>query len=51
VLLVEQNAKKALDIADSAYVLVLGKVVLSGRTDELKENEEVKSFILEEVMF
>lgn len=46
VLLVEQNAKKALDIADSAYVLVLGKVVLSGRTDELKENEEVKKLYL-----
>ena len=46
VLLVEQNAKKALDIADSAYVLVLGKVVLSGRTDELKENEEVRKLYL-----
>ena len=46
VLLVEQNAKKALDIADSAYVLVLGKVVLSGKTEELKENEEVKKLYL-----
>lgn len=46
VLLVEQNAKKALDIADYAYVLVLGKVVLSGRTDELKENEEVRKLYL-----
>jgi branched-chain amino acid transport system ATP-binding protein len=46
VLLVEQNAKKALDISDSAYVLVLGKVVLSGRTDELKENEEVRKLYL-----
>jgi branched-chain amino acid transport system ATP-binding protein len=46
VLLVEQNAKKALDIADSAYVLVLGKVVLSGKTEELEENEEVKKLYL-----
>ena len=46
VFLVEQNAKKALDIADSAYVLVLGKIVLSGKTEELKQNEEVRKLYL-----
>lgn len=46
VLLVEQNAKKALDIADEGYVLVLGRVVLSGNSQELKENEEVRKLYL-----
>jgi len=38
VLLVEQNARKALDISDTGYVMVLGHIVLSGSSDELKEN-------------
>ncbi len=46
VLLVEQNARKALDIADEGYVLVLGRCVLSGSSKELKENEEVKKLYL-----
>lgn len=42
VLLVEQNAKAALALADRGYVLETGKVVLEGAADELMENAEVK---------
>ena len=37
VLLVEQNAKKALAISDRAYVLETGKIVLSGKASDLIE--------------
>jgi len=46
VLLVEQNARKALDISDTGYVMVLGRMVLSGTSDELKENPEVRKLYL-----
>ncbi|MDH3473318.1 MAG: ABC transporter ATP-binding protein [Rhodospirillales bacterium] len=42
VLLVEQNAFMALQIADRGYVLETGQIVLSGSGPELLENEEVK---------
>lgn len=42
ILLVEQNAKAALRLADRGYVLETGKVVLEGPADELLENAEVK---------
>ena len=42
VLLVEQNAKKALSIADRAYVLETGKVVLEGNAKDLLENDSIK---------
>lgn len=48
VLLVEQNAKKALSIADRAYVLETGKIVLEGDAKELIHNEEVKKAYLGE---
>lgn len=48
VLLVEQNAKKALEIADRAYVLETGKIVLSGGAKELMNNESVKKAYLGE---
>jgi branched-chain amino acid transport system ATP-binding protein len=48
VLLVEQNAKKALSIADRAYVLETGKIVLSGKADEMLNNDSVKKAYLGE---
>jgi branched-chain amino acid transport system ATP-binding protein len=41
-LLVEQNAKAALKLADRGYVLETGKVVLQGEASLLLENTEVK---------
>ncbi|MBR5338282.1 MAG: ABC transporter ATP-binding protein [Lachnospiraceae bacterium] len=48
VLLVEQNAKKALGIADRAYVLETGNIVLDGDATELMNNETVKKAYLGE---
>lgn len=48
VLLVEQNAKKALTIADRAYVLETGKIVLSGNAQDLIYDESVKKAYLGE---
>jgi branched-chain amino acid transport system ATP-binding protein len=41
-LVVEQNAAMALDLADHAYVIETGRVVLSGTADEIKGNEAVR---------
>ncbi len=41
VVLVEQNAKKALEIGDKAYVLVSGKKVYEGKSEELLNNPEL----------
>ena len=46
ILLVEQNAKKALEIADRSYVLALGRVALSGPGRELLGNAEVQRAFL-----
>ena len=48
VLLVEQNARKALSIADRAYVLETGNVVLEGKADELLHNDAIKKAYLGE---
>lgn len=48
VLLVEQNAKKALSIADRAYVLETGKITLQGDAKELMNDESVKKAYLGE---
>ena len=46
ILLVEQNAMQALKIADKAYVLETGKIVLSGTGQELLSSEEVQKVYL-----
>ncbi len=48
VLLVEQNAKKALSIADRAYVLETGNIVLSGDANVLMNDESIKKAYLGE---
>ncbi|MFA9465444.1 MAG: ABC transporter ATP-binding protein [Velocimicrobium sp.] len=48
VLVVEQNAKKALSIADRAYVLETGTIVLDGPAKDLLENDSVKKAYLGE---
>ena len=48
VLLVEQNAKKALAIADRAYVLETGKIVLEGNAKDLLEDDSIKKAYLGE---
>jgi branched-chain amino acid transport system ATP-binding protein len=42
ILLVEQNANQALDVADRGYVLETGRVVLEGSADRLRHNEDVQ---------
>ena len=46
ILLVEQNASKALEIADRAYVLETGKITLSGTGAELAQSDEVRKAYL-----
>jgi branched-chain amino acid transport system ATP-binding protein len=46
ILLVEQNARMALNIADHGYVMESGRIVLDDTTDKLRENEDVKEFYL-----
>ena len=46
ILLVEQNAEMALSIADRAYVLESGRVVLTGTGAELKESDQIKKAYL-----
>lgn len=48
VLLVEQNAKKALSIADRAYVLETGNIVFEGKAANLINNEQIKRAYLGE---
>ena len=42
ILLVEQNARVALDVADRGYILETGRIVLQGTSEELLENKEIK---------
>jgi branched-chain amino acid transport system ATP-binding protein len=46
VLLVEQNAHAALTIADRAYVLETGRIVLTGPAHQLREDERVRGAYL-----
>jgi branched-chain amino acid transport system ATP-binding protein len=45
-LLVEQNARAALGIADYGYVMENGRVVLEGPAEQLKDNEDVQEFYM-----
>jgi branched-chain amino acid transport system ATP-binding protein len=45
-LLVEQNAALALDLADNAYVLETGRIVMSGSASEMKKNEQIRQSYL-----
>jgi len=46
VLLVEQNAALALDVADHGYVMENGRIVLEGPADTLRQNSDIKEFYL-----
>lgn len=46
ILLIEQNAKAALEISDYAYVLEVGKITLEGKGKDLLDNEDVKKAYL-----
>ncbi len=46
ILLVEQNANRALDIADYAYIMENGRVVLDGTAEQLRRNADVREFYL-----
>ncbi len=48
ILLVEQNAQLALDLADSAYLIETGRIVLSGSADEIRGNDAVRRVYLGE---
>ena len=46
ILVVEQNAKIALEISNYAYIMESGKIVLEGPSDELQNNPDVKEFYM-----
>ena len=46
ILVVEQNAKIALEISDYAYIMESGKIVLEGPSRELQDNPDVKEFYM-----
>jgi len=45
-LIVEQNVRAALGIADYGYVMENGRIVLNGPTDKLRDNEDIKEFYM-----
>lgn len=46
ILVVEQNAKIALEISNYAYIMESGKIVLEGKSKELKDNPDVREFYM-----
>ena len=46
ILLVEQNANKALNVSDRAYVLASGQIELTGSGKEMAENDDVRRIYL-----
>lgn len=45
-MLVEQNARIALDLADIGYVMEIGRIVMDGNADRLMQSEDIKAFYL-----
>lgn len=45
-MLVEQNAKVALELADIGYVMEIGRIVMDGTADRLMESDDIKAFYL-----
>ncbi len=45
-LLVEQNARAALEIADYAYIIENGRIVMHGAAAEMRANEDIREFYL-----
>jgi branched-chain amino acid transport system ATP-binding protein len=46
IMLVEQNARAALEIADDGYVMENGRIMMGGPADKLRDNEDVREFYL-----
>ena len=46
VLIVEQNVRKALEISDNAYMLMNGRIVFEGKSEELLNHEKFESFCM-----
>ena len=46
ILVVEQNAKVALEVSNYAYIMESGRIVLEGTSKELQENPDVKEFYM-----
>jgi branched-chain amino acid transport system ATP-binding protein len=46
ILLVEQNANLALQVADYGYVLEVGRIVMAGTSERLLKSEDIKEFYL-----
>jgi branched-chain amino acid transport system ATP-binding protein len=46
ILLVEQNAKLALNVAPHAYVMETGRIVMDDSSEKLAQNEDIKDFYL-----
>jgi branched-chain amino acid transport system ATP-binding protein len=46
ILLVEQNARAALDVADYAYIMENGRIAISGSADTLRNNEDIREFYM-----
>lgn len=42
ILVVEQNAEIALDLADEAYVIETGRIVMSGKAEDIRENDDIR---------
>jgi len=46
ILLVEQNARAALNLAEYSYIMENGRIVMDGPAEKLRDNEDIKEFYL-----